>query len=134
MPVNGTHHPSIISTFVLCNPPRQPSRKIKQTLRSRSEILLERTQELSLLLWSLVGTVTEFGRGVDPFEVDLLKGLARSVGVERFTESDDSLLDTRNGALEQDEVVLDLTIVDESSQTIRLLACLIQCGAKEHTV
>lgn len=78
--------------------------------------------------------MTEFGRGVDPFEVDLLKGLARSVGVERFTESDDSLLDTRNGALEQDEVVLDLTIVDESSQTIRLLACLIQCGAKEHTV
>lgn len=69
--------------------------------------------------------MTEFGRGIDPFEVDLLESLARCVGVERFAESDDSLLDTGDGALEQDEVVLDLTIVDESTQTKWLLACLM---------
>jgi len=39
-------------------------------------ILLERTQELSLLLEGLVCTVTEFGRGVDPFEVYLLQSLS----------------------------------------------------------
>lgn len=60
--------------------------------------------------------MTEFGRGVDPFEVDLLEGLARGVGVERLAEGDDSLLDAGDGALEQDKVVLDLAVVDESSE------------------
>lgn len=66
--------------------------------------------------------MTELGRGVDPFEVDLLEGLAGGVCVEGLAEGDDSLLDTGDGALEQDEVVLDLTVVDESAET-RLIHC-----------
>ena len=66
--------------------------------------------------------MTELGRGVDPFEVDLLEGLAGGVCVEGLAEGDDSLLDTGDGALEQDEIVLDLTVVDESAET-RLIHC-----------
>lgn len=64
--------------------------------------------------------MTEFGRGVDPLEVDLLEGLAGGVGVEGFAEGDDALLDARDGALEQYEVVLDLAVVYEAAQTVEM--------------
>ena len=49
-------------------------------LRAGDKILLERTQVLSLLGRSLVSTVTELAGGVNPFEIDLLEGLAAGVG------------------------------------------------------
>jgi len=65
--------------------------------------------------------VAELGRGVDPLEVDLLEGLARRVAVHGLSESDDSLLDTWDGTLDQDEVVLDLTVSDETTHAVRML-------------
>ena len=61
--------------------------------------------------------MAELGRGIDPFEVDLLSGSPVGLGVERLAQGHDTLLDTGNGALEEDEVVLDLTVVDEATQT-----------------
>ena len=61
--------------------------------------------------------MAELGRGIDPFEVDLLGGSPVGLGVERLAQGHDTLLDTGNGALEEDEVVLDLTVVDEATQT-----------------
>jgi hypothetical protein len=84
-------------------------------LRSRGKILLERTQVLSLLCWCLVSTVTELGRGVDPFEVDLLQCSPACVREHGFAESHNSLLHPRNRALKQDEVILDLTISNETT-------------------
>ena len=61
--------------------------------------------------------MAELGRSVDPFELDLLQRLARSVREHGFPEGHDSLLDTWDGALEQDEVVLDLAVVDEATHS-----------------
>ena len=84
-------------------------------LRSLSSVLLERTEERVLLCGSLVSTVAELGRRVDPLQLDLLQGLARGVGVHRLAESHDALLDSRDGTLEDDEVVLDLSVADEAT-------------------
>lgn len=61
--------------------------------------------------------MTKLGGGIDPFEVDLLEGTARGVSEHGLAESHDTLLDTRNGSLEHDEVVVDLTIADETTET-----------------
>jgi len=72
--------------------------------------------------------VTELGRSVDPFELDLLKCLAGCVREHGFSESDDSLLDTWNGALEENEVVLDLTVADKATHWCDLLVDNIEVG------
>lgn len=93
----------------------------RNTLNSLDEILLEGTHEGLLLLGGLESTVTELGGGVDPLEVDLLGGTAGGLGVEGLAESHDTLLDTGNGALDHDEVVLDLTVVNEATKTVKML-------------
>lgn len=65
--------------------------------------------------------MTELGRGVDPLELDLLGGPAGSLGVQSLAQSHNTLLDTGNGALDHDEVVLDLTVVDETTHTREML-------------
>jgi len=59
--------------------------------------------------------VTEFGGGIDPFEIDLLEGFSRCVNLEGFSQGEDSLLDTRARSLDHDEVVFDLTVSDEAT-------------------
>jgi hypothetical protein len=79
--------------------------------------------------------VTELGRGVDPFEFDLFESLAGSVREHGFAESDDSLLDTGDRSLEQDEVVLDLTVADEATQTRKNVSIINKVfSSGEHTV
>jgi len=59
--------------------------------------------------------VTELGRRVDPFQVDLLESLALGVGDEGFTEGQHTLLGADAAALEHDKVVLDFTVVRETT-------------------
>jgi hypothetical protein len=87
-------------------------------LRRSNKVLLESTDELLLLGRCLVGTVTELAGGVDPFELDLLKCTAGGVDEHGFAESHDTLLDTRDGALEEHEVVLDLTVANKATKTM----------------
>jgi hypothetical protein len=47
------------------------------------------------------------------------------VDEHRLAEGHDSLLDTGNGALEHDEVVVDLTIADEATKTERRNSMLV---------
>lgn len=82
------------------------------------EVLLEGTEVLLLLGRGLVGTVTELGRGIDPLELDLLGGAAGSVDEHALAESHDTLLDTGDGTLEEDEVVVDLAVADEATHTV----------------
>lgn len=84
------------------------------------EVLLERTDDLLLLLHRLIGAVTELAAGVDPFELDLLQCATRGVGEHRLAQRHDPLLDTRHRALEQHEVVLDDAIADEATQSVFL--------------
>lgn len=65
--------------------------------------------------------MTELGRSVDPFQLDLLQRLAGSVREHGFPEGHDSLLDTWDRALKKYEVVLDLTVVDEATHPVALL-------------
>ena len=100
-------------------------RKIQQKKRDNSalhlssggEVLLEGTLELLLLGRGLESTVTKLGRGVDPLEVDLLESAARGVGEHGLAEGHDARLDTGNGALDHDKVVVDLTVADETTKT-----------------
>ena len=93
-----------------------------RTLLSRGlEVLLEGTLVLPLLGEGLVSTVTELGGGIDPLELDLLGGSAGGLGVQSLAQSHNTLLDTGNGALDHDEVVLDLTVVDETTHAGQML-------------
>ena len=99
-------------------PRDKTERKSCAALRAGDKILLEGTLELLLLLDGLESTVTELGRGINPFELDLLEGLAGGVDEHGLAESHDSLLDTGNGALDHDEVVVDNTVTDETTETV----------------
>jgi hypothetical protein len=84
-------------------------------LRGGLEVLLHHTLVLPLLCWGLVGTVSELGRGVDPLELDLLERPSAGVYEHGLAESHDALLDTRAVTLEENEVVLNLTVTDEAT-------------------
>jgi len=82
---------------------------------SNIKVFLEGTQELLLLLWSLVSTMAEFRRSVDPFQLNLLEGLSGCMWKHGLSQGDDSLLDTWHGTLEEDEVVLNLAVPHETT-------------------
>lgn len=65
--------------------------------------------------------MAELGGGIDPLEVDLLESPSAGVGEHGFSEGDDTLLDTGDGALDHDVVVLDLTVADEATETVKML-------------
>lgn len=102
---------------------------------SGGKILLEGTLVLLLLRRSLESTVSELGRGVDPLEADLLEGFSGGLGEHGLSESHDSLLGTRDRTLDHDEVVVDLTIADEATETIKVLAIVSRYLARlgQHT-
>ena len=96
--------------------------KHRNTLNLGNEVLLESTHESTLLLEGLESTVAELGRSIDPLELDLLGGPPAGLRVQGLAQGHDTLLDTGDGALNHDEVVLDLTVVDEATHTRELLA------------
>jgi len=79
------------------------------------QILLERSHEALLLLVCLEATVAKLGRSIDEFEGDVLLGFARGVGQQGLAEGDDPLLGTHAAAKDHHEVIVDLSIVGESS-------------------
>ena len=75
--------------------------------------------------------MTELGGGIDPLEVDLLESTAAGLGVQGLAQSHDALLDTGNGTLDEDPVVLDLTVVDEATKAVKLLVLKILTWGKK---
>ena len=75
----------------------------------------KRTQELGLFFGRLESSVSELGGGIDELEVDLFQVLARGVLHHRLTKDQRSLLDTNDGTLEHEPVLVDFSVVDESS-------------------
>ena len=59
--------------------------------------------------------MSELGGGIDELEVDLFQVLARGVLHHRLTKDQRSLLDTNDGTLEHEPVLVDFSVVDESS-------------------
>jgi len=80
--------------------------------------LLEWSHKLSFFFDGLESTVTEFGGGIDGFQVDLFQIFSFVVGQQWFSENDWSLSDTHAGSLDHDKVVLDFTVVWEASDWI----------------
>ena len=75
----------------------------------------QRTHELGLFFGSLESSVTELGGGIDELDIDILQVLARSVLHHGLTKDQRSLLDTDNGTLEHEPILVDFTVVDEST-------------------
>ena len=86
-----------------------------------SVITLESAHECLLLVGSLEATVTELGAGVDELELDGLFTLAADVWDAWLAESKDTLADTDGGTLNDEEVVLDDTIVWEATHWVDAL-------------
>jgi len=88
------------------------------TLRTGSfQVLLQRANYLGLLSRGLVSSMSELGRCVDPFQFHLFVRTTARVHKHGFAEGNDTLLYTRNTALDEKEVVLDLSVADKSAKT-----------------
>ena len=106
-------------------------------------VLLEGTHEGSLVLGSLEPSMSELGAGVDELQADLLKGPLLGVGKERLPQGEGALLGANaatlagqgqlghgktaksnvkkavsNYYLDHDEVLLDLSVMGESSHGV----------------
>lgn len=96
--------------------------------RNLLKILLEGTQESVLFSRSLEATLTKLRGSVDPFELNLLKGSTGSVDSEGLSKSDNSLLGTRDGTLDDKEIVVDFTISDETTHRSDSLLGAVKLG------
>jgi hypothetical protein len=76
----------------------------------------QRTQELGLFLGGLEASVTKLGRGIDELEVRVLQVDTRRVLHHGLAEHQRALLDTDNGALKHNPVLVDFTITDKATQ------------------
>jgi len=59
--------------------------------------------------------MAELRGGIDELKLDLLQVTARGMDHERLAKGDDTLLGSRNAALENEEVVLDNTVMREAT-------------------
>merc|ERR1719341_1210193 len=93
-------------------------------------ILLEGTHEGSLVLGGLEPSMAELGAGVDELEVDLLQSPLLGVGEQRLPQGEGALLGPNATTLDHDEVLLDLSIVGESTHGVdRLVGNVILGGS-----
>uniref|UniRef100_A0A2H1WYI1 SFRICE_007473 n=1 Tax=Spodoptera frugiperda TaxID=7108 RepID=A0A2H1WYI1_SPOFR len=77
-------------------------------------ILLEGSHKGSLVSRRLEATMTELGRCVDELKVDLLKSGSLRVDTH-LPQSDDTLLGSHTATLDHDEVIVDFSIVGETT-------------------
>jgi len=78
-------------------------------------LLLDGSEESCLLLGSLESTVADLGRGIDELEVDLLESGSGDLREEGLPEGDDSLLGASDATLEHHPVLVDHTVVGETT-------------------
>jgi len=84
----------------------------------RSAVLLQDAHEVLLLLVGLEATVTELGRGIDQRQSDLFGGDSLGLRDEGLADVKDALPDSDARAFKHDEVLLDHTVVRETSHRI----------------
>jgi len=75
----------------------------------------EWSKNLVLLVGSLEATVTDLGGGVDELNVDLLRLPRLDSGENALSESDGSLAGSHNTTLDEEEVLVDDTVVREAT-------------------
>ena len=89
---------------------------ILRTGKNRKNNLgLAATEEALLLLGGLEATVTELGGGIDELEFDLLESGTGLLGEEGLTEGKDATLGADDATLEHEELLVDDTVVGETT-------------------
>ena len=79
------------------------------------------SEELVLLLESLELTVTDLGRGIYELNLDLLGSGVLGLGEVALSEDDGSLAGTNDTTLDHNEVLVDLTVVGETTKRSNVL-------------
>ena len=79
---------------------------------------LELAKEPLPLILSLEAATAELGGGVDPLKVDLFGGDSPVVDVDGLPEGDGPLGSTADGALDHEEVVVDVTVTGEAAHWV----------------
>ena len=72
--------------------------------------------------------MAQLGRSIDELKVDGFEELPRSGGEEGFSEQKESLLGTNTASLDDDEIILDNTVVRETTQRSDVLLSDISIG------
>jgi hypothetical protein len=80
--------------------------------------LLEWAHKLSFFFDGLESTVSHFGSGIDGFQVNLFQIFSFVVDQEWFSEQDWSLSDSHTGSLDHNEIVLNFTVVWETTNWV----------------
>jgi hypothetical protein len=80
-----------------------------------SGFALDNTEETSLLVRSLEATVSHLGRSIDELEIDLLQSVSGYLWEKGFSKSDDSLLWAHDATSNHDPVLIDFTVVRETT-------------------
>jgi hypothetical protein len=94
----------------------------------------KRTKELSLLVSSLESTMTKLGAGIDEFKIDNLKMLPGGVVHHALSQNKRTLLYSNTCSLDHDPVLVDLTIVDESSHRCDSLLGQVGSGTARSSI
>lgn len=79
-------------------------------------LLGDASEELGLLLLGLEASVSHLGRGIDELQVDLLERGTLDLREQSLTQGDDALLGSHDAALDHEPVLVDLTVVRESTE------------------
>merc|ERR1719422_852440 len=91
-------------------------------------VFLERSHESGLLGVGLESSVTELGGRVDELEVDVFQGPLLGVGQKRLSQGQHSLLRPNATSLKHDKVLLDFSIMRETSHGVDGLVGQIVVG------
>jgi hypothetical protein len=86
--------------------------------RGRRTILFQDAHEVLLFLVSLETTVAELGSSIDQSQADLFSGDSLGLGDERFANVENALPNADARAFNHDEVLLDHTVVRETTHWI----------------
>jgi len=88
----------------------------------------KRSKELELFLVGLESSVSQLGGSIDELDVDGLEVLPGGMVHQRLTKDQSTLLNSNSGTLEHDPVLVDLSIVGESSHRSDALLSKISSG------
>jgi len=75
----------------------------------------KRSKELGLLVVGLESSVSELGGGIDELDVDSLEVLPGGMNHHRLTKDEGTLLNSNGSSLEHDPILVDLSVMGESS-------------------
>lgn len=87
----------------------------QQAVCSVSVLVGEGAHNLELLLVGLEATVTKLGGGIDELNLNLFGHPLLSAGEDRLADNDGALTDTHDTTLDEEEILVDFTVMRETT-------------------